>query len=96
MLEALGAEVILVPQIAGETGQVTGPDIAAAAHIAEQLAAERGGFYVDQFNAPEGKSAHESSTARELLDAAVVSTAGRPASARVARSLAVPVIIHAL
>jgi len=70
MLEALGAEVILVPQIAGEPGQVTGPDIAAAARIAEQLASERGGFYVDQFNAPEGKAAHESGTARELLDAA--------------------------
>src|SRR5215468_7697606 len=69
MLEALGAEVILVPQIAGEPGQVTGPDIAAAARIAEQLAAARGGFYVDQFNAPEGKAAHASGTARELLDA---------------------------
>jgi cysteine synthase len=45
MLEALGAEVILVPQIEGEPGQVTGPDIAAAARVAEKLAAERGGFY---------------------------------------------------
>ena len=69
MLEALGAEVILVPQIAGKPGQVTGPDIAAAARIAEQLAVDRGGFYVDQFNAPEGKAAHEAGTARELLDA---------------------------
>ena len=70
MLEALGAEVILVPQIAGEPGQVTGPDIAAAARIAEKLAAERGGFYVDQFHATEGKAAHEGGTARELIDAA--------------------------
>src|SRR6516164_8478680 len=69
MLEALGAEVVLVPQIAGEPGQVTGPDIAAAARVAEKIAADRGGFYVDQFNAPEGKAAHESGTARELLDA---------------------------
>lgn len=69
MLEALGAEVILVPQVAGELGQVTGPDIEAAARIAEHLAAERGGFYVDQFNAPEGKAAHEIGTC-ELLDAA--------------------------
>src|SRR5262245_63329121 len=69
MLEALGAEVILVPQIAGEPGQVTGPDIAAAARIAEHLAAARGGFYVDQFNAPEGKAAHEAGTGRERLDA---------------------------
>ena len=70
MLEALGAEVILVPQIAGEPGQVTGSDIAAATRIAEQLAVDRGGFYVDQFNAPEGKAAHEAGTARELLDTA--------------------------
>jgi len=69
MLEALGAEVILLPQIAGEPEQVSGPDIAAAARIAEQVASERGGFYVDQFNAPEAKAAHESGTARELLDA---------------------------
>lgn len=70
MLEALGAEVIVVPQITGEPGQVTGPDIAAAARIAEELATERSGFYVDQFHAPEGKAAHEAGTARELLDAA--------------------------
>ena len=76
MLEALGAEVILVPQIAGEPGQVTGPDIAAAARIAEKLAAERGGFYVDQFHAPEGKAAHEGGTARELIDAACGSIDG--------------------
>src|SRR5215467_9012997 len=67
MLEALGAEVILVPQITGEPGRVTGPDIAGAARIAETIAAERGGFYVDQFHAPEGKAAHEAETARELL-----------------------------
>ena len=70
MLEALGAEVILVPQVTGEPGQVTGPDIAAAARIAEQVATERGGFYVNQFHAAEGKLAHEAGTARELLDAA--------------------------
>ena len=59
-----------VPQIAGEPGQVTGSDIAAATRIAEQLAVDRGGFYVDQFNAPEGKAAHEAGTTRELLDTA--------------------------
>jgi cysteine synthase A len=70
MLEGLGAEVILVPQVDGAPGHVTGADIAAAARIAERLAEDRGGFYVDQFNAPEGKAAHEIGTARELLDAA--------------------------
>src|SRR5262245_44508365 len=76
MLEPLGAEVILLPQITGEPGQVTGPDIAAAARVAEQLASERGGFYVDQFNAPEGKAAHKSGTAGELLAAVRVSVDG--------------------
>jgi len=70
MLEALGAEVILVPQVNGEPGQVTGDDIAAAAKIAEKVAKDRGGFYVDQFNALESIAAHETGTARELLDAA--------------------------
>ena len=70
MLESLGAEVVIVPQVAGEPGQVTGPDIAAAARVAEMIAAERKGFYVDQFHAVEGKLAHETGTAQELLDAA--------------------------
>ena len=70
MLESLGAEVVLVPQVDGAPGQVTGNDIAAAARIAEQLAADRGGFYVDQFNAIEGLVAHEIGTARELIEAA--------------------------
>ncbi len=69
MLEALGAEVILVPQIAGEPGQVTGPDIKAAARLAETIAGERGGFYVNQFHAREGKAAHEAGTGSELLEA---------------------------
>src|SRR5215469_3357244 len=70
MLESLGAEVVIVPQVAGEPGQVTGPDIAAAARVAKMIAAERNGFYVDQFHALEGKLAHETGTAQELLDAA--------------------------
>src|SRR6516164_5509815 len=39
MLESLGAEVVIVPQVAGEPGQVTGQDIAAAARVAEMIAA---------------------------------------------------------
>lgn len=67
MLEALGAEVILVDQVEGQPGQVTGRDIEAAALIARQIAAEKGGFYVDQFNAPEGTAAHEGGTGPEIL-----------------------------
>ena len=66
MLEALGADVVLVPQVNGAPGQVTGADVAAAARAAEKIAAERGGFYVDQFHAPEGPAIHEATTGPEL------------------------------
>lgn len=67
MLEALGAEVVLVPQVDGAPGEVTGADIAAAASIAEQIARERGGFYVDQFNATHAITAHDAGTGAEIL-----------------------------
>jgi cysteine synthase A len=44
MLESLGAEVVLVRQVDGIPRQVTGADVAAAANIAQHLAAERLGF----------------------------------------------------
>ena len=66
MLEALGAEVVLVPQVNGAPGQVTGADVTAAAQVAQLLAAERQGFYVDQFNAHEGVLAHETTTGPEI------------------------------
>jgi len=65
MLEALGAEVVLVPQVDGAPGQVTGSDVIAATKIAQQIAAERQGFYVDQFNAHEGVQAHGRLPARK-------------------------------
>ena len=66
MLEALGAEVVLVPQVDGVPGQVTGADIAAAAKIARRIATERGGFYVDQFHAPECVRTHQETTGLEI------------------------------
>ena len=66
MLEALGAEVVLVPQVDGAPGRVTGPDVVAAALVAERIAAERSGFYVDQFHATEGPAVHEATTGPEL------------------------------
>lgn len=68
MLEGLGAEVVLVPQVDGAAGQVTGADVEAAARVAAELARERGGFYVDQFNAVECITAHETGTGREILE----------------------------
>ncbi|KST60671.1 cysteine synthase [Methylobacterium sp. GXS13] len=66
MLEALGAEVVSVPQVDGVPGQVTGADVAAAAEEAGRLARERGGFYVDQFHALEGVGIHRATTGPEI------------------------------
>ncbi len=66
MLEALGAEVVLVPQVDGVPGQVTGADVAAAVESAQRLAGKRGGFYVDQFHAPEGVAIHRDTTGPEI------------------------------
>jgi cysteine synthase A len=67
MLEGLGAEVVLVAQVDGSPGQVTGRDVEAAAEAARQIARERDGFYVDQFHAAEGITAHET-TGSEILE----------------------------
>lgn len=69
MLEALGATVILVPQVDGQPGQVTGADIAAATDEARRIAATRGAYYVDQFNNPGSVDAHETGTGPEIWDA---------------------------
>lgn len=66
MLEGLGAEVVLVPQVDGAPGQVTGADVAAAADRAKAIAKARGGFYVDQFRAAEGITAHAATTGPEI------------------------------
>ncbi|MBT9386282.1 cysteine synthase family protein [Pseudooceanicola sp. CBS1P-1] len=75
MMEALGARVVLVPQVDGAPGQVTGADVAAAAEAARRLARDTGGFYVDQFNATEGITAHER-TGAEILEQAGGPVAG--------------------
>ncbi len=69
MVEALGAEVILVPQVDGCPNQVTGADIAIATERAVQLAEERGAFYVDQFNNRACVLAHEEGTGPEIWEA---------------------------
>lgn len=67
MMEGLGARVVLVPQVDGAPGRVTGADVAAAAEEAARIAREEGGFYVDQFNAAEAIAAHEATTGAEIL-----------------------------
>lgn len=66
MLEGLGAEVVLVPQVEGEPGRVTGKDVRAAAVRAKALAADREAWYVDQFHDPGSVLAHERTTGPEL------------------------------
>lgn len=66
ILKALGAEVVLVPQVNGSPGKVTGEDIAAAVEKAKELEAERKAFYVDQFNNPSSISAHYTTTGPEI------------------------------
>lgn len=68
MMEGLGAKVVLVPQVDGAPGQVTGADVTAAANEAARIARVEGGFYVDQFNAAEGIFAHETTTGQEILE----------------------------
>lgn len=69
MMEALGAEVVLVDQVDGCPGQVTGSDIAAAEQHARRIAEEQGGFYVDQFHNPNSVAAHEATTGPEIFTA---------------------------
>src|SRR5207249_789778 len=65
-MAALGAEVVLVDQVDGAAGRVTGRDIEAAVQKAVALTGERRAFYVDQFNNPSGVRAHETTTGPEI------------------------------
>jgi cysteine synthase len=69
LLKALGAEVMLTPQVDGTPGMVTGRDIENSAQIARQYAARHNGFYVDQFNNPSSVKAHFIHTGPEIWDA---------------------------
>ncbi len=66
MLHALGADVVLVPQVDGSSGQVTGADLDAATSAAVDLVQERKAFYVDQFQDENSVRAHAEGTAPEL------------------------------
>ncbi|KAG2386036.1 hypothetical protein C9374_003185 [Naegleria lovaniensis] len=66
MLRGLGAQVVLVPQVTGSPGQVTGEDIEQAAKEAKRIALENGAYYVDQFNNEGSILAHETTTGPEI------------------------------
>ena len=68
ILRAMGAELILTEQVDGIPGMVTGRDIESAAIRAKEIAAERGGFYADQFNNTSGVKAHYETTGPEIWE----------------------------
>jgi cysteine synthase A len=69
MMAALGAEVVLVPQLPGsQPGQVSGGDLALVEEAAQRLAAERGAFRADQFHLAGNARAHEFHTGPEFLE----------------------------
>ena len=68
MMAALGAEVILVPQLPGSTpGQVSGGDLAEVERVAQRIMAERGAFRADQFRLAGSWRAHLLGTGPEIL-----------------------------
>jgi cysteine synthase A len=69
MLRALGAEVVLVPQVGGyRPGVVTGEDLAAVECRTAELTAELGAFRPDQFANPGNVAVHEETTGPEIWE----------------------------
>ena len=67
MMQALGAEVVLVPQAPGSRpGQVTGSDLDLVEARARELTRARGAFRADQFTRRANRVAHERHTGPEL------------------------------
>ncbi|MGN6625434.1 MAG: PLP-dependent cysteine synthase family protein [Tepidisphaeraceae bacterium] len=67
MMRALGAEVVLVPQVSGGVpGRVSGCDMRQVKDRAAQLVQACDAFFVDQFENPANPLAHELTTAEEL------------------------------
>ncbi len=68
MMRALGAEVVLVPQVTGSlTGQVSGADLELVEWAAQQVTRERGAFRADQFRHSGNFRAHFLHTGPEIL-----------------------------
>jgi cysteine synthase len=69
MLEALGARVELVPQVAtSRPGQVSKEDLEAVEVRTAELVRELGAYRPDQFNNPSAVAAHEETTGPEIWD----------------------------
>ncbi len=69
MMRALGAQVVLVPQVGGpRPGQVSGLDLAQVDRVASELALKWRAFRADQFNNVSNARAHELTTGREIWE----------------------------
>ena len=69
MMEALGAEVILVDQVEGSVpGHVSGDDLAQVDRVAQEIVAERNAFRADQFHHAGNALAHYQTTGPEIWD----------------------------
>jgi len=66
MLAALGASVVVVPQVTGRPGEVTGEDLEAVERRAMELAEELGAWRPDQFANPSNVAAHKEGTGPEI------------------------------
>jgi cysteine synthase A len=69
VLAALGAEVVLVPQVEGyRPGVVTGEDLERVEEAAAELTTRLGAFRPNQFGNPDNVSVHEATTGPEIWD----------------------------
>lgn len=60
MMRALGAEVVLVPQVENsQPGQVSGADLAEVERVTQELTQKCNAFRADQFNNPSNIKAHQ-------------------------------------
>ncbi|MBV2359777.1 cysteine synthase family protein [Thalassococcus sp. CAU 1522] len=69
MMQALGAEVILVDQLPGSVpGQVSGGDLAEVERVAQEITVQRTAFRADQFQRAGNPDAHFHGTGREIWE----------------------------
>ena len=68
MMSALGAEVVLVPQVTGVPGQVSGKDLEAVDRATTALVEKLNGYRIDQFHNLNNKGAHKKYTAAEIWE----------------------------
>ena len=65
-IRALGAKVVLVPQVTGKPGQVTGDDLKRVEVVTNELTAKLKAFRADQFKNPSSVRAHFTGTGPEI------------------------------